>query len=1444
MSNTTSWWDNFSNNLATDLTPLIALFGESPTKQYLSECLSFTDILIFATAPIGIITAGVSAIRVCGSSTLRAFIGRAQEGGGSAEAELCSSTSRDVCELYINGGIARVFGRPKLLEIVLDHQPEADDFYKRSNSDEALPSAGIYSFREYISKFKDRDWKESTGQLSKLTRRLRLRRQKAGPNGDDPMPDAKLGKHDFAPNPNLSLNIGIKKHGKGWFVAAAILGVLLQSAVLVWAAVARYKLHFVRDDPTDKYAVPLTIMGTIFLAVGIGLCAFLVENSTEERVFRRKIPGDGKKLQSHMYWMQPGIQYVGDQAFDSFAYTDIKHPLTMYTSSKKRKLDDGQQVRLVRSVWVTITLTTTGFIMQFLGLRACHSSVAVFQLGVIIVMSIVRALLRTQRMEQEENDMNDRPDAYVGHELDWLALNMNSGDGSSPSTENYAVARTGSTHWDIPSSAVVTSVTDKPLPGTPSIDAKDSPLPQDSQPESVPVDGAKYLILPQKLQTDVKEGNWLCESLKSVYNPGNGQDKNSTESHSEIPYESARRFFYRSRLARMTTDWNDDYVATRIVARNLAQAIARTANVLTFESNLKADWKNAKVVFWPIRIRFWRGFPKSKHHSRHYNSHDNEHGSKSELVHLALTRTSSEKQSSKWIVDESELEAVLGLWAWTLSEQYGQQERESKHILHAHKHLRIFRVLSSKPRDWDSLTLWRNLNGTPIVETPLSELSPEPLLLCGLHNSNGKLPGKEDSIQALEFKGTIPEVCAQELYSLFFLSILKSGVEDIGGKTTSREGFEDFLLMNTTISQLQQVYTESHLGSADDAFACTIPALISLKKLPSVLGTLTGARRTAEEYIKNEEWRNAESLLQWSLVQCGKETMPVAPTNRNLAFDFENDQRLLILTLCECYRKSILTKEFSDFGVQGFVDLLGTRITTAQGKIESSARECTSKSLNSSLGSSPPLEVPSTLAIVIKQYATATLLFTEEISNRSETVTKLRKELHKNPEIAAVNTSSRGTMKDEEIRTALDDKIKTKNLPETLYLIGRIHIENRKLNLDNSLFVAAENGWYSVVRALMELGANPDSRDSNDRTAITYATLGGDLNTFQYLYEEGFYPSFMDKFSRSPLSYASEKGYARIAQKLLRDGRVIADLMDASKRTPLSYAAENRDEAIVQLLLDTGKVEVDSKDSWSRTPLSYAAKNGDEAIVQLLLDTGKVEVDSKDNGSRTPLSYAAENGDEAIVQLLLDTGKVEVDSKDRYRRTPLSYAAENGDEAIVQLLLNTGKVEVDSKDNDNRTPLSYAAENRDEAIVQLLLDTGKVKVDSKDRYRRTPLSYAAENGDEAIVQLLLNTGKVEVDSKDNDNRTPLSYAAENRDEAIVQLLLDTGKVKVNLMDRYRRTPLSYAAENGHKAIVQLLLDTGEVKVGSKEDYSRTPLSYAAENGHKSIVQLLQSAGAE
>ncbi len=71
---------------------LLALFGEKPTMQFMSQSTGWADNIILAMAPLGIVTAIVAAIRVGGPSWLKAIIGRAMESRAAVEAELMSST--------------------------------------------------------------------------------------------------------------------------------------------------------------------------------------------------------------------------------------------------------------------------------------------------------------------------------------------------------------------------------------------------------------------------------------------------------------------------------------------------------------------------------------------------------------------------------------------------------------------------------------------------------------------------------------------------------------------------------------------------------------------------------------------------------------------------------------------------------------------------------------------------------------------------------------------------------------------------------------------------------------------------------------------------------------------------------------------------------------------------------------------------------------------------------------------------------------------------------------------------------------------------------------------------------------------------------------------------------------------------------------------------------
>ena len=68
--------DEFSNNLFSDLAPLLTLFGEQVTKQFLSMSMGWADNILLAMGPLGIMTVVVSAIRVGGVKKLKAVVGR------------------------------------------------------------------------------------------------------------------------------------------------------------------------------------------------------------------------------------------------------------------------------------------------------------------------------------------------------------------------------------------------------------------------------------------------------------------------------------------------------------------------------------------------------------------------------------------------------------------------------------------------------------------------------------------------------------------------------------------------------------------------------------------------------------------------------------------------------------------------------------------------------------------------------------------------------------------------------------------------------------------------------------------------------------------------------------------------------------------------------------------------------------------------------------------------------------------------------------------------------------------------------------------------------------------------------------------------------------------------------------------------------------------------
>ena len=283
-------WAAFTNNFATDLAPLIVLFGEQATKQFLSESTGILDPIIFGVAPIGVLTAVISVIRLLGSASLRAFIGRAQEPYAEAQVELCSSTSDDVCELWSNGGICRVIGRPSILEYFY-MKGQKNCFYPDfdGNGVEKPRPCRIYLAREALSSARRRGAPKPPGTTSAAgwvwVETGAVCQSPEPKNMEDGLPTR------FAPYPNLSLNFGIRSVLPFWRRAATMTGVTLQLSFFVYATWANFYDPALYDggDQPQLWSFCLATSGTALLASGMILSAWLIEHKSSGRTFECEV---------------------------------------------------------------------------------------------------------------------------------------------------------------------------------------------------------------------------------------------------------------------------------------------------------------------------------------------------------------------------------------------------------------------------------------------------------------------------------------------------------------------------------------------------------------------------------------------------------------------------------------------------------------------------------------------------------------------------------------------------------------------------------------------------------------------------------------------------------------------------------------------------------------------------------------------------------------------------------------------------------------------------------------------------------------------------------------------------------------------------------------------------------------------------------------------------
>ena len=213
----------------------------------------------------------------------------------------------------------------------------------------------------------------------------------------------------------------------------------------------------------------------------------------------------------------------------------------------------------------------------------------------------------------------------------------------------------------------------------------------------------------------------------------------------------------------------------------------------------------------------------------------------------------------------------------------------------------------------------------------------------------------------------------------------------------------------------------------------------------------------------------------------------------------------------------------------------------------------------------------------------------------------------------------------------LEQKAPKKYIPHKEPRNGRKSADLDSEDDDDSEFSDSEHGWTpllracqsgkeSVIRLLLDKGADIEARNPSKATPLICAAEGQDEVVIDLLLMRGAKIEAEDEFGWKPLHRTTiNKGGVHVA-KILLDHDANINAVCAYRKTPLHYAIEKNDESMATFLLRSD-ADIEARDIALRTPLHTAIECRQENMVFFLLESG-ADAKAKDKAGRDALNLA------------------------------------------------------------------------------------------------------------------------------------------------------------------------------------------------------------------------------
>lgn len=883
---------------------------------------------------------------------------------------------------------------------------------------------------------------------------------------------------------------------------------------------------------------------------------------------------------------------------------------------------------------------------------------------------------------------------------------------------------------------------------------------------------------------------WIASQEARDASPDQEQ---GSDSHSVSPLNAGAKIMrLRSRLAELTgvqfglppeQAWGGEI---RTTALQLQKALQVSAEYIFAQFPLVDEWKSdsaPKAIAW--KSSCWLLDQTSQNKDQAGIEQQKEEG------HLTLG-FQMYNRDGKWNISSHQLEAVLGLWSWSLKQSELGLSPTAEEELTRSKMVVVER--SKRDEVEAALYLWvtqtrqvreYDAGGRTSRSDNLSIPTACLLSSAQVSKQSSGAPRQTDTentdgftILGIPTDGStsLLQLMAQDVYTVFINRIV-----DVVGDLRGTGHPEDYLTMrdhslstasrttplieltNPHIDALANALVSAGVATREDALMSIVPAFLSQMKLPLLDEDMVQNLLDWAKFLRRDlKFREGAALMTWMLPRC-------PPRFRKQG----------LRCLGDLYRRASLSKRRGDqdFGLSGMRNMKERHSALTLDRQAQDILSCYEHLCQFFQDPKPPRA----------RYL------------GSEAMERIHGEVYRRKESEEQDTKA--TIGQEDFKWALtfserfnfpsDGDLSSlcgtitwaigKNFPELiedLWIIGRPPREDffcapLRTALDQECEV-------ETLHSLLDWpGIDLDVKERNGvfgvalKTPLICAIEANRADVVCSILRRGAYLLQRDKFGMTPLHHAFRESNLGMIQLLLEKGAVI-DKSDGGEQTALHFAAESNSEAVIQWLFKKG-ANIHERDNAGRTPLHFAAKANSEAVIQLLLKNG-ARIHEKDNNGQTPLRSAMEAENKVAVRPLIENG-ADVHEKGEKGQTPLHLAARAGQflgPEIVQLLLENG-ARIHERDGDGRMPLHLASETNywiSVENVEVLLEKG-ADMYEENWEGQTALHLAAQHGNSKVLRLLLEKS-AENGSADSQRWSSLWSIVPKDSTSIAQVLEEKG----------------------------------------------------------------------